>query len=245
MRLQRAQLEHAIAILVGAPPSDFSLPPTPLRGEPPELDPGLPARLLERRPDVAAAERRVAAANADIGVARAAYFPTITLDGSLGLESATVGRLFSLPALFWSLGPSATLPLFDAGRRKALEQQANAAYRETVANYRQTVLDAYRDVEDNLAALRQLNEESRTQEAAVAAADRALRQAQLRYTGGIVTYLEVVTAQNASLQAQLTAADIRARRMNAGILLIKAVGGGWTRTALADTGTPAAGRRGG
>jgi NodT family efflux transporter outer membrane factor (OMF) lipoprotein len=228
VRLRRAQLEHAIAILTGVPPGEFNLPPAPLlQATPPKVDSGLPASLLERRPDIAAAERRAASANADIGVARAAFFPTLTLSAMGGFESAMPGQLLTLPSRVWSLGPALDLPIFDGGQRNGVTDQAIAAFDEAAANYRQSVLDAYRDVEDNLAALRQLQAESESQASAVAASGRALNQAQLRYTGGLVTYLEVATQQNAALQAQLSAADIAARRMTASIALVKALGGGW------------------
>ena len=226
-KLLRAQLEHSIAILVGEAPANFSLPPQALEGAPPSVSAGLPSTLLERRPDIAAAERRVAAANADIGVARAAYFPVLDLGGFIGLESARTNTLFQAPAKAWAFGPSAAGPLFDAFRTDSLVDEAHAAFAQTVASYRQTVLAAFRDVEDNLAALRRLEEEAGTQDTAVAAAKRALDQAETRYKGGIATYLEVITAQNAYLQAQSTAINIRTRRMTAAVRLIQAVGGGW------------------
>jgi NodT family efflux transporter outer membrane factor (OMF) lipoprotein len=238
LRLQRAQLEHAIAILTGVPPSSFSLAALPLDATPPAVATGLPSTLLQRRPDVAQAERLVAAANAQIGVAEAAFFPVISLNAMLGLESGTPAKFFSLPSHFWSLGPSATLPLFDAGARSDIAAEARANYDQTVANYRETVLGAYRDVEDNLAALNRLAEEAVTQDRAVDAARRALTQAQFRYSGGIATYLEVVSAQNVALQAELSAADIKARRMTASVLLIRALGGGWDSA----TGLNVAGR---
>jgi NodT family efflux transporter outer membrane factor (OMF) lipoprotein len=194
---------------------------------PPIITAGLPASLLERRPDVAAAERRAAAANADIGVAIAAFYPALTLNASGGFESAVLKHLFTLPSRVWSVGPSASLLLFDGGQRNAVTDQARAAFDEAAADYRQAVLDAFRDVEDNLAALRQLQAESESQAQAVAASGRALHQAEIRYTGGLVTYLEVASAQNTALQAQLSAADIAARRMTASVALIKALGGGW------------------
>jgi NodT family efflux transporter outer membrane factor (OMF) lipoprotein len=228
VRLRRAQLEHAIAILTGVPPAEFNLPPKPLlEASPPVVDPELPASLLERRPDIAAAERRAFSANADIGVARAAFFPTLTLSAVGGFESAMPSQLITAPSRIWSLGPALNLPIFDGGQRSGVTDQALAAFDEAAANYRQTVLDAYRDVEDNLAALRQLAAESVSQAGAVAASGRALHQAELRYTGGLVTYLEVATQQNNALQAQLSAADITARRMTASIALVKALGGGW------------------
>ncbi|MDA8231384.1 MAG: efflux transporter outer membrane subunit [Magnetospirillum sp.] len=226
-RLKRAQLEHAIAILIGEAPADFHLAPVPLNGLPPAINPGLPSTLLERRPDIAAAERRVAAANADIGVARAAFYPVIDLRALVGAESASAATWFQAPSSLWALGPTAVLTVFDGGRLSALSAEAHAAYDETVASYRQTVLTAWLDVEDNLAALRLLEQEAGTQDAAVTAANTALQQAELRYAGGLVTYLEVVSTQNAALAAELGAEDILTRRMTAGVLLIKALGGGW------------------
>jgi len=241
--LRRAQMEHAIAILAGEPPSQFTLPPHPLDAAlPAPIDTGLPSALIERRPDVAAAERRVAAANAEIGVARAAYFPVFTLDGLVGLDSALPTKLLQAPSTIWSFGPSAAINLFDGGRRDAMTDQARAVYDQTVADYRQTVLTADGEVEDNLAAIRQLDRESRTQRAAVAATQRALDQAVLRYKAGIVTYIEVVETQNLALTAQLSAADIQTRRLTSAVLLIKALGGGWsadTGLELAAAGRPA------
>jgi len=236
IRLQRAQAEHAIAVLVGENPSTFSLPANalPIDVTPPPIDPGLPSTLLERRPDVAEAERRVAAANAQIGEARAAYFPRFTLMAAGGVESTRISNLFSLPSSFWSLGPQVSLPLFEGGRLRAQTAQAKAAYDEQLADYRNTVLIAYQDVEDNLAALRQLQEESATDAAAVQATGTALDQAQQRYIAGIVTFLEVATAETAALQAQLAAVSIQARRMASSVLLVKALGGGWQSAALRE-----------
>jgi NodT family efflux transporter outer membrane factor (OMF) lipoprotein len=229
VRLRRAQTEHAIAVLVDQQASRFHLEPRPLPLEvaPPPLDPGLPSALLERRPDVAAAERRVASANASIGVARAAGFPVFSLAASLGFESTHGSTWIDAPSTLWALGPGMLLTLFDGGRRHALTDQARAAYDEQVANYRTTVTVAYGEVEDWLAALRQLERENSSESAAVAATRTELEQANYRYKAGAATYLEVVVAQNASLAAQLSAADIQARRMNASVLLVKALGGGW------------------
>jgi NodT family efflux transporter outer membrane factor (OMF) lipoprotein len=228
-RLHRAQTEHAIAVLVGREASGFSIPAraTDTLAALPQVDPGLPSQLLERRPDVAAAERRVAAANANIGVARAAYFPSFNLFAAAGLQSSQSSNWMQAPSQFWSLGPQALLTVFDGGLHRAQSAQAHAAYDEQVANYRGTVLTAYQDVEDNLAALRQLQPESVSEAAAVKATQGALDQANLRYKGGIVTYLEVVTTENAALQARLTAVDIEIRRANSTVLLIKALGGDW------------------
>jgi NodT family efflux transporter outer membrane factor (OMF) lipoprotein len=231
-RLRRAQTEHAIAVLVGRQASGFHLQPRPLEVgvAPPAIDPGLPSQLLERRPDVAAAERRVAAANAQIGVARAAYFPVFSLAGVLGLESAAAGNWIQAPSRFWSVGPQGVLTLFDAGLHRAQSAAARALYDEQVANYRASVLTAFQDVEDNLAALRQLERESVSETAAVSATQGALDQAVFRYQGGIVTYLEVVSTENAALTARLSAVDIQTRRMAASVLLIKALGGEWQAT---------------
>ena len=228
-RLRRAQTEHAIAVLLGREASAFSLSARTGEGfhALPGITPGLPSQLLERRPDVAAAERRVAAANAGIGVARAAYFPMLNLLGSLGAQSLSTGSLLSAPAQYWSIGPQALLTVFDGGLHAAQSAQAHATYDEQVADYRGTVLSAFQDVEDNLAALRQLKLESVSQAAAVTATQGALDQANLRYKGGIVTYLEVVSTENAALSARLTAADIEIRRATATVLLVKALGGDW------------------
>jgi NodT family efflux transporter outer membrane factor (OMF) lipoprotein len=232
-RLRRAQTEHAIAVLVGREPSAFSLSAhaNEQLATLPEAAVGLPSQLLERRPDVAAAERRVAAANAAIGVARAAFFPVVDLVGTAGWQSRSAATLLTAPASYWSVGPQALLTVFAGGLHVAQSAQAHAVYDEQVANYRSTVLSAFQDVEDNLAALRQLQRESVSQAAAVVATQGALEQARLRYQGGIVTYLEVVSTENAALAARLTAADIEIRRAAATVLLVKALGGDWPATA--------------
>jgi outer membrane protein, multidrug efflux system len=230
VRLQRAQTEHAIAVLLGRNPSAFHLDSNALpdAAEPPPIEPGLPSTLLERRPDVAAAERRTAAANAQIGVARAAYFPVFSLGAAAGFDSTSSSNWLSAPSRLWSVGPAAgILTVFDAGRHRAQTAQARAIYDEQVADYRNTVLIAYEEVEDNLAALRQLQQESVSEAAAVSSTATALQQAQYRYKAGLVTYLEVATAENTFLQAQLADLAIRVRRINASVLLIKALGGGW------------------
>jgi outer membrane protein, multidrug efflux system len=232
IRLKRANLEHAIAILTGVPPADLSVPIRLLDAIPPEVEPTLPAVLLERRPDVAAAERRAAAANADIGVARAAYFPTVNLNALFGVQAAKTGHVFEAPAEVWSFGPEALVNVFDGGRRRALNAEVRALHEETVAAYRQTVLNAYGEVEDNLASLHHLAEEAQTQQAAVIAAAESTRRAHDLYTGGLQSYFDVVQAQNIELAARLSDADIRARRMTASVLLIKALGGGWHRDEL-------------
>jgi NodT family efflux transporter outer membrane factor (OMF) lipoprotein len=233
-RLRRAQTEHAIAVLVGREASGFSLSARAADTFPalPDIAAGLPSQLLERRPDVAAAERRVAAANATIGVARAAYFPIFDLLGAAGSQGTTTANWLTAPSRFWSLGPQALLTLFDGGLHAAQSAAAHASYDEQVANYRNTVLTAYQDVEDNLAALRQLQLEGVSQAAAVTASQGALDQANLRYKGGIVTYLEVVSTENAALAARLTAADIGIRRATAAVQLVKALGGDWQQHAV-------------
>ncbi|HEY2275279.1 MAG TPA: efflux transporter outer membrane subunit [Steroidobacteraceae bacterium] len=228
-RLKRAQTEHAIAVLVGSVPTGFHLEARPLAPDLaiPAVDPGLPSQLLERRPDVAAAERRVAAANAAIGVARAAYFPVFSLLGSAGQESTQSNTWLQAPSRFWSIGPQGVLTVFDAGLHAAQSAAAHATYDEQVANYRATVLTAYQDVEDNLAALRQLALEDVSQAAAVTATQGALEQAIFRYKGGVVTYLEVVSTENAALAARLAAVDIETRRISATVQLVRALGGDW------------------
>jgi NodT family efflux transporter outer membrane factor (OMF) lipoprotein len=228
-RLSRAQTEHAVAVLIGANPSGYHVLPNPLSPDitAPAIDPGLPSSLLERRPDIAEAERRVASANAQIGVARAAYFPQFNLTGSAGFNSVHSYNWLSAPSRFWSFGPEVTLPIFEGGRLVAQTDRAKAVYEEQVANYRNTVLAAYQDVEDNLAAQQQLAQEDETQAAAVDATQTASQQAQRRYDAGAVTYLEVSAAETALLQAQLAAVNIQLRRLNASILLVKSLGGGW------------------
>jgi outer membrane protein, multidrug efflux system len=233
IRLKRANLEHAIAILTGVPPAALTVPVRLLDTTPPGVEPTLPAVLLERRPDVAAAERRAAAANADIGVARAAYFPTINLNALFGVQAATTAHLFEAPAEVWSFGPDAVVNVFDGGRRRALNAEARALHAEAAAEYRQTVLNAYGEVEDNLASLHHLAEEAQTQQAAVVAAAESTRHARDLYTGGLQSYFDVVQAQNIELAARLSDADIRTRRMTASVLLVKALGGGWHRDELA------------
>jgi NodT family efflux transporter outer membrane factor (OMF) lipoprotein len=194
---------------------------------------------LERRPDVAAAERRTAAANAQIGVARAAYFPVFSLAAAAGFDSTSTSNWLSAPSQLWSAGPAAgLLTVFDAGRHRAQSAQAKAAYDEQVADYRNTVLTAYREVEDDLAALRQLQQESVSETAAVKATATALEQAQYRYKAGLVTYLEVATAENSSLQAQLANVAIQLRRLSASVLLVKALGGGWRSAELSAHAAP-------
>jgi NodT family efflux transporter outer membrane factor (OMF) lipoprotein len=228
----RAQFEHAIATLVGEPAPSFSLPPRPLDVVPPRIPAGLPSQLLERRPDIAAAERRAAAANARIGVAIAAYYPDLTLNATAGLESGGLGTWLQLPSVLWSLGASALETLFDAGRRHALTDQARHAFEEVSADYRQAVLTAFQEVEDRLSALRILEEEAAIQAAAVEAAHRSLAISTRRYRGGVATYLEVLIAQTAQLTNERARADITTRQCTASVQLIKALGGGWDTSLL-------------
>ncbi|MFZ3215762.1 MAG: efflux transporter outer membrane subunit [Candidatus Acidiferrales bacterium] len=223
----RASYEHAIAVLVGKPAAEFSLPPIPLTVPPPVIPPGLPSDLLERRPDIAAAERRVQEQNAQIGVAKAAYYPLVTLGGSGGFESAAFTTLLQGPSGFWMLGGQAAETLFDGGLRRGTSEQAKAAWNQSVDNYRQTLLVAFQEVEDNLAALRILEDEASKQADAVAAAQHSLSLSITRYKGGVTNYLEVTTAQSAALSDEVTAVTILTRRLAASVLLIKAIGGGW------------------
>ena len=230
----RSQFEHAIAILIGKPPADFSLPPLPLATPPPPIPVSVPSELLERRPDIAAAERRVASANAQIGVAKAAYYPLVNLGASGGFESSVITTLIQGPSGLWSVGLSATETLFDAGRRRAASDEAIAAYDQTVANYRETVLTGFQQVEDNVAALRILEHEAQIQERAVVAAQKYLDLAITRYKGGVTSYLEVTVAQTAALSDEVTAVNILGRRMVDAVTLVQALGGGWDRSALPE-----------
>jgi NodT family efflux transporter outer membrane factor (OMF) lipoprotein len=228
----RAQYEHAVAVLIGKPPADFSLAALPLTTPPPPIPAGLPSELLERRPDIAAAERRVASANAQIGVAKAAYYPNITLGATGGFESGVISTLLSGPSVLWSAGGSAVEPLFDGGRRRANLDQAIAAYDQTVANYRETVLTGFQQVEDNVAALRILEHEAQVQNNAVIAAQKYLELADTRYKGGVTSYLELTTAQSAALSDELTAVNILGRRMVNAVTLVQALGGEWNSSEL-------------
>ena len=230
----RAQFEHAVAILIGKPPAEFSLPPLPLAAPPPHVPVSVPSELLERRPDIAAAERRVASANAQIGVARSAYYPLINLTGSGGFESSAITTLLNGPSGLWSIGLSAVGTIFDGGRRRALNDQARAGYDFQVAAYRENVLTGFQQVEDNLAAVRILENEANVQDEAVAAARRSLDLSTTRYKGGVTSYLEVITAQSAALSDEVTAVNILGRRMASTVLLIQALGGGWDRSSLPE-----------
>jgi NodT family efflux transporter outer membrane factor (OMF) lipoprotein len=225
--IQRAQLEHAIAMLLGQPASSFSITTNLLAAGPVAVPLGVPSQLLERRPDVAAAERRVGEANAQIGVARAAYYPTITLSGAVGYQSTSIKDLFSAPGLAWSVGSTLAQTLFDGGLRRAVTEQARSLYQGTVANYRQTVLTAFQEVEDNLSTLRILSQELRQQNAAVAASEGYLRLATTRYQSGLDDYLNVLTAQTTLLSNQRTALNLQMEQLTSSVQLIKALGGGW------------------
>jgi NodT family efflux transporter outer membrane factor (OMF) lipoprotein len=228
----RAQYEHAVAVLIGKPPASFSLAPLPLTMPPPAIPVGLPSELLERRPDIAAAERLMASANAQIGVAKSAYYPLLNLAAAGGFESGSITTLISGPSILWSAGPSAVFTIFDVGRRRAASDQAIAAYDQAVANYRQTVLTGFQQVEDNLAALRILEHEAQVQDKAVTAAQKYLELATTRYKGGVTSYLEVTTAQSAALSDEVTAVNILGRRMVDAVTLVQALGGGWDRASL-------------
>jgi NodT family efflux transporter outer membrane factor (OMF) lipoprotein len=232
LEVARAQFEHAIAILTGKPPAALALPSATIKSPPPPIPVGVPSALLERRPDVAAAERQVAAANEQIGIAQAAFYPALTLSASAGLQSANFLKWFSWPSRFWSVGPQLTETLFDAGKRRAQVNLAQAAYDATVANYRQTVLTSFQQVEDNLAALRVLANEASAENDAVQAAERSLQISTDQYKAGTVSYLQVITSQAIALQDERTAVDILTRRMVASVLLIEVLGGGWDASTL-------------
>jgi NodT family efflux transporter outer membrane factor (OMF) lipoprotein len=233
--VMRAQYEHAIAILIGLPPAQFTLTPTPLNFDPPKMPeiPGtLPSQLLERRPDIAASERQMAAANEQIGIAQAAFYPTLSLSAVAGLQGTSALNWFSWPSRFWAVGPTFSETLFDAGRRRSVRTMASANYDATVANYRQTTLTAFQQVEDNLAALRILEVEAQQQHDSTDSAEQSLDLSQTRYEGGADTYLQVITWQTAALNNERNDIDIMRRRMEASVVLIKAVGGGWNTAQL-------------
>jgi NodT family efflux transporter outer membrane factor (OMF) lipoprotein len=237
----RAQMEHAVAVLTGKAPSELSLPAAPLTAVPPPIPAGIPSQLLERRPDIASAERQIAAANAQIGVAKAAYFPTVTLSANNGFQTNTLTSLFSMASRYWAIGPAvAALNLFDGGARHAQMQQSIDAFDAAVANYRQTVLTGFQQVEDNLAALRIMEEESQVQDRAVQAFRESLAMTTNQYKAGTVSYLNVMVAQAAALASENNAVQLKGRRLSAAVLLVTALGGGWDTAAL-----PAPGEAGG
>jgi len=225
--VERAAYEHAIAVLIGKPPAEFSLAAAPLNLRPPAIPASVPSELLERRPDIAAAERRVAEANEQIGIARAAYYPTLGLNAAAGFESTQIVNLLSGPNALWAVGPQLVETLFDGGRRRATSRAAWANFDALTANYRQTTLTGFQEVEDNLAALRILDREAQQQRDATASADDWLEVSTNRYTGGVDNYLQVIIAQTTDLTNQRNEVDILRRRMDASVLLIKAMGGGW------------------
>ncbi len=232
IQVARAQNEHAIAVLIGQPPNSFTLAEAPLASVPPQIPAGLPSQLLERRPDIAAAERRAAEGNQQIGIARAAYFPSVGLSASAGFEANSLSNFFAASNYLYAVGPTLDYNIFDFGLRKNTSAQARAAFEQSSSDYRQTVLTAFQQVEDNLAALRILASEAEQQRQATVAAQGAQKIFDNRYVGGLDTYLQVVTAQNAALANERNDIDIMRRRMDASVLLIKALGGGWTTANL-------------
>jgi len=230
--IARAQFEHAIALLVGQSASAFSIPVEPLKAGPPAIPFGVPSELLERRPDIAAVERQMASANALIGVARAAYYPSVTLGASAGFQSTNISQWFTWPSRVWSVGPTVSETIFDAGLRRATVEQYRAQFDATVATYRNTVLTAFQQVEDNLSALRILSQEIQEQDQAVNSAQRVLTLATDRYRLGIDPYLNVITAQTSLLANQQTAVDLRMQQITASVQLIEALGGGWDTSQL-------------
>jgi len=233
--ISRALFEHAMAVLLGQPASTFSLPSEPLQANPPAIPFGIPSQILERRPDVAAAERLVAQANAQIGLATAAYYPTVTLSATAGFSNTSIATWFAWPSRFWSVGPTLAETLFEGGLRRATVQQFRALYDRGVADYRQTVLTAFQQVEDNLASLRILSREIQQQDTAVTSAQRNLQAATQRYRAGIDPYLNVITAQTTLLTNQQTAVNLRRAQMTASVQLVEALGGGWDVAQLPST----------
>ena len=235
IEVRRTQYEHAIAVLIGKPPAELTLPALPLNQASqvmPDIPGVMPAALLERRPDIAAEERRMASANEQIGIAQAAFYPTLSLSAIAGFQGTSALNWFNWPSRFWAVGPALSQTVFDAGRRRATKNITVAQYDATVANYRQTVLTAFQQVEDNLAASRVLENEAQQQHEATASAEQSLDLFQTRYEGGVDTYLQVVTWQTAALNNQRNDLDILERRLDASVLLIKALGGGWDTTKI-------------
>lgn len=230
--VSRAQFEHAIAVLTGQPPSTFTIPPGQIRSVPLPIPPGLPSQLLERRPDIAEAERVVAEANAQVGLAQVAYYPSVVLAASGGLQSSSITKWLTWPSRIWAVGPSMAQTLVDFGRRHAQAQQVAAAYDAAVATYRQTVLSSFQEVEDNLAALRLLAQEAVQQDAAVKGAEESLQLEIDRYKAGTASYLEIITSQTIALTNERAAVQILQRRMTAAVQLIRALGGGWDSSSL-------------
>jgi NodT family efflux transporter outer membrane factor (OMF) lipoprotein len=233
-KVTRGQLEHAIAVLIGKPPAELTIPPRSVVARFPAIPPMLPSELLERRPDIASAERRVASANAQIGVAEAAYFPSLSLSATGGVQSSAIGNLISLPARYWALGASVAQTIFDAGLRDAQKAEAVATFDQTVANYRSTVLNGFQEVEDNLIALALLEQEALVQDDAVKASRESAAIALNQYKAGTANYLAVIVLQAAELNNERTALGILGRRLTSSVGLIKALGGGWSAASLAE-----------
>ena len=225
--VQRAQLEHAIAVLMGRVPEGFHVAEAELKNTVPVIPVGIPSELLERRPDIAASERRVAAANQQIGIARAAFYPDLVIAAEGGFQAGSIVNWFNWPSRFWSVGPQLAQTIFDGGQRRAQVQISEAAYEGMVASYRQTSLTAFQEVEDNLSALRVLEQEQAKQREATEAAETSQQLTMNRYKGGIITYLEVITAQSIALSNERAEVDLMQRRMEASVQLIRALGGGW------------------
>jgi len=243
LEVTRDQLEHAIAILVGKPPVAVTVSHAPIAAkEPPPVPVGVPSTLLERRPDIASAERQMAAANEQIGIAQSAFYPILTLSAAVGLESSRIGTWIQWPSRFWSVGPQLAETLFDAGRRRAQVAQVQAAFDGTIASYRQTVLNSFQQVEDNLSALRVLEKEAGVETDAVNAAELALRISTDQYKAGTVSYLQVITSQTAAFQAEKAAVDILTRRLVASVGLVQALGGGWDSSQLPKAGDLVSGK---
>jgi multidrug efflux system outer membrane protein len=240
--LQRAQIQHALALLAGQPASSFRIAEDAVSAVPPWIPAGLPSELLERRPDISSAERRMAAANANIGVAKAAFFPAIQLNALAGFESIDSGNLFSWPSRYWAVGPSLTAPLFEGGRLRAGLQLAHAAYGEMVADYRQTVLTAFAEVEDSLAAQALLADQYEAESGALSAARRQLELANNRYREGLVTFIEVATAESTELNIEFSTVQLRGQQLVAAVTLVKSLGGGW-REAMEPRPPAAAAKR--
>jgi NodT family efflux transporter outer membrane factor (OMF) lipoprotein len=232
LQQQRKQFEDAIAVLVGKPAPDFHIASNELNAEPPALDAGLPSDLLERRPDIAEAERQMAVANAQIGIARASYFPSLNLFGNGGWQAADIAKLANVQSTFWAVGASAAETIFSGGSRRAQVQFAKAGYDASVASYRDTVLNAFREVQDDVTGLTVLNQAKQSQQQAVDAARRTLEIASNRYTGGLVSYLDVVNAQQNLLNNEQELAVIQGQKLVTSVLLIKALGGGWDASSL-------------
>jgi NodT family efflux transporter outer membrane factor (OMF) lipoprotein len=232
--IQRAQLEHAIALMIGKNPSSFTIPPQSLSTIPPPAPIGIPSEILERRPDISAAERRVASSNAQIGVAKSAFFPALTLSGGFGFQNSLIGELLTAPSQFWSIGGAIAQSLFDGGSREASVRQMEEAYNASVAAYRETVLTAFQEVEDDLAALRILEREAEIENEAVKAARQSVELVRNQYKAGTVSYLDVVTVQATALANERTAINIQGQRLTATTLLVKALGGSWNMELFSD-----------